>query len=96
MLALSRLVGERIFIGQDIVIEIRKITGARVVIAVGAPDDVVIDREEVFERKLDEDSRSDRTSDRTSNRASNRVQADRWDSTKRQDVRESEVLYANR
>ena len=84
MLALSRLVGERIFIGDDIVIEVRKITGTRVVIAVGAPDDVVIDREEVFERKSDEDSRGVRTV------------KDRWDSKERQDIRESEVLYANR
>ena len=84
MLALSRLVGERIFIGDDIVIEVRKITGARVVIAVGAPDDVVIDREEVFERKCDEDPRRDRTVE------------DRWNAKERQDVRESEVLYANR
>ena len=84
MLALSRLVGERIFIGDDIVIEVRKITGARVVIAVGAPDDVVIDREEVFARKCDEDPRCDRTVE------------DRWNAKERQDVRESEVLYANR
>lgn len=84
MLALSRLVGERIFIGDNIVIEVRKITGTRVVIAVGAPDDVVIDREEVFERKCDEDPRCDRTVE------------DRWNAKERQDVRESEVLYANR
>ena len=84
MLALSRLVGERILIGDNIVIEVRKITGTRVVIAVGAPDDVVIDREEVFERKSDEDSRCDRTVE------------DRWDAKGRQDIRESEGLYANR
>ena len=44
----------------------------------------MIDREEVFERKCDEDSRCDRTVE------------DRWNGKERQDVRESEVLYANR
>jgi len=51
MLALSRFVGERIMIGEDIVIEVRKIIGNRVVISVSAPDDVAIDREEIHSQK---------------------------------------------
>lgn len=51
MLALSRLEGQRILVGDDIVIEVRKIHGNRVVLAITAPEDVVIDREEVHQRK---------------------------------------------
>ncbi|MCY3007113.1 MAG: carbon storage regulator [Planctomycetota bacterium] len=87
MLALSRLVGERILIGEDIVIEVRKITGSRVVIAVGAPDDVVIDREEVFERKLDDDQRYEMCET---------PQQDRRIRQEREDVRETEASYGNR
>lgn len=51
MLALSRKIGERIRIGDDIVIEVRGIFNNRVVLAVSAPDEVVIDRQEVHERR---------------------------------------------
>jgi carbon storage regulator len=53
MLALSRKIGERIRVGEDIVIEVRGIFNNRVVLAVSAPDEVVIDREEVDLRKRD-------------------------------------------
>lgn len=51
MLALSRREGERILIGDDIVIEIHKIRNNRVVVTVSAPDAIVIDREEVRHTK---------------------------------------------
>lgn len=51
MLALSRKIGERIRIGDDIVIEVRGIFNNRAVLAVYAPDEVVIDRQEVHERR---------------------------------------------
>lgn len=51
MLVLSRKIGERIRIGDDIVIEVREIFNNRVVLSVCAPDEVVIDRQEVHERR---------------------------------------------
>jgi carbon storage regulator CsrA len=47
MLVLSRKVGERIHVGDDITIEIRRIAGNRVTIALGAPRDVRILRGEL-------------------------------------------------
>lgn len=51
MLALSRKLGEQIRIGDDIVIEVRGIFNNRVVLSVCAPEAVVIDRQEVHERR---------------------------------------------
>jgi len=59
MLALSRLEGQRILVGDDIVIEVRKILGNRVVLAITAPDEVVIDREEVRQKKQEFANRPD-------------------------------------
>jgi carbon storage regulator CsrA len=47
MLVLSRKVGERIHVGNDIVLEVRRISGNRVTIAVEAPRDVRILRGEL-------------------------------------------------
>jgi carbon storage regulator CsrA len=47
MLVLSRKVGERIHVGDDIVLEVRRISGNRVTIAVEAPRDVRILRGEL-------------------------------------------------
>lgn len=47
MLVLSRKVGERIHVGENITIEIRRITGNRVTIALEAPRDVRILRGEL-------------------------------------------------
>lgn len=47
MLVLSRKVGERIHVGDNITIEIRRIAGNRVTIALGAPRDVRILRGEL-------------------------------------------------
>lgn len=47
MLVLSRRVGQRIFIGDQIVIQVVDNRGDKVRIGIEAPDDVVIDREEV-------------------------------------------------
>lgn len=59
MLALSRLEGQRILVGDDIVIEVRKILGNRVVIAITAPGEVMIDREEVRQKKQEFATRPD-------------------------------------
>lgn len=50
MLTLTRKVGERIIVGDEIVIEVKEIRRNHVRIGVQAPDDVKIHREEVWER----------------------------------------------
>ena len=47
MLVLSRKVGERIHVGDDIVLEIRRIAGSRVTLALDAPRHVRILRGEL-------------------------------------------------
>jgi len=47
MLVLSRKVGERIHVGNDIVLEVRRISGNRVTLALEAPRDVRILRGEL-------------------------------------------------
>jgi carbon storage regulator CsrA len=49
MLVLSRKMGERIHIGEDIFVEVRRVAGNRVTIAVCAPKSVRILRGELFE-----------------------------------------------
>lgn len=49
MLVLSRKVGERIHVGDDIVLEIRRIAGNRVTLALAAPRSVRILRGELDE-----------------------------------------------
>lgn len=51
MLALSRFEGERIHVGDNIVIEVRRIFNKRVVISVVAPENMAIDREEIYLQK---------------------------------------------
>jgi carbon storage regulator len=47
MLVLSRKLGEKIVIGQDIVLTVIEVTGNRVRLGITAPDDVPIFREEL-------------------------------------------------
>ena len=49
MLVLSRKVGERIYIGNDIFVEVRRVAGSRVTVAVNAPKKVRILRGELME-----------------------------------------------
>ncbi len=49
MLVLSRKIGERIHIGDEVFIEIRRVAGNRVTIAVNAPREVRILRGELLE-----------------------------------------------
>jgi carbon storage regulator len=48
MLVLSRLVGQRIIIGDDIIITILDIRGAKVRIGIAAHESIPVHREEVF------------------------------------------------
>lgn len=53
MLILTRNIGEKIMIGDDIVIKLMGVEGRRGArIGIDAPEDVSIDREEVRERKI--------------------------------------------
>ena len=54
MLVLTRWVGERLVIGDDIVVSVLSIKGNQVRIGIDAPRDVMIHREEVFKRILKE------------------------------------------
>lgn len=87
MLALSRKLGERIQIGDDIIIEVRGIFNNRVVLSVCAPDEVIIDRQEVHERR-------DKKPDWKRRRRVPKVRGNR-DGLKRV-VREMDVRYAHR
>lgn len=51
MLVLSRKVGERVMIGDTIELFVVEIRGDRVRLGFAAPQEVVIDRREVFEDK---------------------------------------------
>ena len=50
MLVVTRKAGERIIVGNGVVIEIRYIDGKRVSVGVSAPDGVTILREELVRR----------------------------------------------
>tara|TARA_R110002153_G_scaffold86189_1_gene214384 strand:- start:211 stop:387 length:177 start_codon:yes stop_codon:yes gene_type:complete len=49
-LSLSRKVGDKIYIGTDVELEIIRVKGGKVIICIEAPEDVRIRRGEVKER----------------------------------------------
>lgn len=52
MLVLTRKAGERICIGDDIVVEVIETVGRNTVrLGVSAPDDISVDREEIRKRR---------------------------------------------
>jgi carbon storage regulator len=53
MLVLSRKIGEKIHVGNDITIEVRRVAGNRVTLAVEAPREVRILRGELREAALE-------------------------------------------
>lgn len=54
MLILSRKPGQALHIGDDIVVRVLDVRGNQVKLAVEAPDDVSIDRDEIRDRKQQE------------------------------------------
>jgi carbon storage regulator len=52
MLVLTRKAGEEIVIGNDIRIKIVDIRGGKVRIGIVAPKDVIVDRQEIHEKRL--------------------------------------------
>jgi len=51
LLILTRRAGETIHIGNDVVITVIRVRGAQVRLGISAPDDVAIDRGEIFDKK---------------------------------------------
>lgn len=50
MLILTRRIGEKLIIGDDIEVVVLGVKGNQVRLGVSAPDDVAVHREEVYER----------------------------------------------
>ncbi|AGY91798.1 carbon storage regulator [Spiribacter curvatus] len=55
MLILTRRVGETLMIGDDVAVTVLGVKGNQVRIGVKAPKDVMVHREEIYERIRDED-----------------------------------------
>lgn len=51
MLILTRRPGERICIGENVVVTILGVKGSQVRVGIAAPRDIAIDREEIHQRK---------------------------------------------
>ena len=56
MLILTRRVGEKLVIGDDITVSVLGVKGSQVRIGVDAPDDVSIHREEIYDRIQEENA----------------------------------------
>ncbi len=56
MLILTRRIGEKLMIGDDIAVSILGVKGNQVRIGVQAPDDVAIHREEIYDRIQEENA----------------------------------------
>lgn len=50
MLVLTRRVGQKFFIGHDISVEIISVDGSQVRIGISAPKEIVVHREEIYNR----------------------------------------------
>jgi len=53
MLVLSRRVGETIVVGDDVRITVVAVQGKKVRLAISAPPDIAVDRQEVRERQAE-------------------------------------------
>jgi len=50
MLILTRRIGETVMIGQDVTVTVLGVKGQQVRLGIGAPKDVAVHREEIYER----------------------------------------------
>ena len=55
MLVLSRKLGEKIVIGDQVTVTIVRLQGGRVALGIHAPDDVRVLRSEVFEQQFEDE-----------------------------------------
>ena len=55
MLVLSRKIGERLVIGDDITVTILKASGNQVRVGIDAPNEVSVHREEIYEKSRHEE-----------------------------------------
>ena len=53
MLVLTRKIGEEIVIGDNIHIKVLAVDGGKVRIGIVAPKDVIVDRQEVHDRRME-------------------------------------------
>lgn len=60
MLVLTRRVGEALMIGDDVTVSILGVQGNQVRIGVKAPKDVVVHREEIYQRIAEGKSQEDK------------------------------------
>ena len=61
MLILTRTTGETITIGDNIQIQVLSVKGGQVRVGIDAPREVLVNREEVFERLVENDEKADNT-----------------------------------
>lgn len=54
MLVISRRIGESIIIADDISVKVLHLQGSRICLGIDAPLRIIVDREEVHQRKKDE------------------------------------------
>ncbi len=54
MLILTRKIGEKLMIGDDVTVTVLGVKGAQVRIGINAPRDVQVNREEIYQRILKE------------------------------------------
>ena len=58
MLILTRRIGEKLIIGENVTVTILGVKGRQIRIGIDAPRDVTVNREEIFQRILKERERS--------------------------------------
>jgi len=74
MLILTRKLGERIAIGDDITIDLLEIKGSQVKIGIKAPKNISIHRQEIYERIREENLKSSDVSDSDLSKATSLLQ----------------------
>ena len=54
MLILTRRIGESLRIGDDVTVTVLGVSGMQVRIGIEAPKDVIVDRQEIYEKRMKE------------------------------------------
>jgi carbon storage regulator len=54
MLVLTRRIGESIMIGDTVIVTVVEVKGKQTKLGIVAPNDVVVDREEIYDKKTRE------------------------------------------